>query len=229
MTGDPNTAPPPRRAVRARGRRRSREAAHRLAHARARATSPRPIPICVAAADDAAALLASLGHTVVDASPAALGEGDLMDQLQHGDDVVGARRARRDRRDRGPADHRRRRRADDLALLRGRAPASTAARTCTSLNELHRWTRRVVSWWLDDGFDLLLTPTLAEPPPLLGDIGRQDDGGAQRGRPARSRSPRTPRRSTSPANPRCRCRCTGATPACRSACSSSAHRSAKTC
>jgi amidase len=34
-----------------------------------------------------------------------------------------------------------------------------------------------VSWWRDDGFDLLLTPTLAEPPPVLGDIGRQDDGG----------------------------------------------------
>ena len=39
------------------------------------------------------------------------------------------------------------------------------------------WSRRIVSWWLDDGFDLLLTPTLAEPPPLLGDIGGQADGG----------------------------------------------------
>ena len=49
--------------------------------------------------------------------------------------------------------------------------------------EMHRWTRRVVSWWADDGFDLLLTPTLAEPPPVLGDVGRQDDGGLQRGGP----------------------------------------------
>jgi amidase len=47
----------------------------------------------------------------------------------------------------------------------------------TSLNALQQWSRRVVSWWLDDGFDLLLTPTLAEPPPLLGDIGGQADGG----------------------------------------------------
>jgi amidase len=47
----------------------------------------------------------------------------------------------------------------------------------TALNKIQRWTRRVVSWWLDDGFDLLLTPTLAEPPPVLGDIGGQDDGG----------------------------------------------------
>jgi amidase len=28
-------------------------------------------------------------------------------------------------------------------------------------------TRRIAQWW-EDGFDLLLTPTLAEPPPLLG-------------------------------------------------------------
>ena len=42
---------------------------------------------------------------------------------------------------------------------------------------MHAWTRRVVSWWTEGGFDLLLTPTLAEPPPVLGDVGRQDDGG----------------------------------------------------
>ena len=34
------------------------------------------------------------------------------------------------------------------------------------------WSRRMAHWWATDGagFDLLLTPTLAEPPPLLGDI-----------------------------------------------------------
>ena len=46
-----------------------------------------------------------------------------------------------------------------------------------AVTEMHGWTRRVASWWFDDGFDLLLTPTLAEPPPVLGDVGRQDDGG----------------------------------------------------
>jgi amidase len=45
-----------------------------------------------------------------------------------------------------------------------------------ALYEMHRWTRRVESWW-DLGYDLLLTPSLAEPPPVLGDIGRQDDDG----------------------------------------------------
>ncbi len=48
-----------------------------------------------------------------------------------------------------------------------------------ALHETHRWVRRTVSWWLDDGFDMLLTPTCAEPPPLIGDIGDQSDGGIQ--------------------------------------------------
>ena len=52
-----------------------------------------------------------------------------------------------------------------------------ATELARAVAEMHRWTRRVVSWWDDDGFDLLLTPTLAEPPPVLGDVGRQDDGG----------------------------------------------------
>ena len=71
-----------------------------------------------------------------------------------------------------------------MALLRDERRLSTAARYVHAVTEMHRWTRRVVSWWLDDGFDLLLTPTLAEPPPVLGDVGRQDDGGSTR--PARS-------------------------------------------
>ena len=99
------------------------------------------------------------------------------------------------------------------------------ARASTSM---HRWTRRVVSWWTDDGFDLLLTPTLAEPPPLLGDVGRQDDGGVnaagaldpvrrvhravQRHRPARDVGAAVLERRR----------------ASRSACSSWARRSAKT-
>ena len=142
-----------------------------------RAASRRPIPVCIAAVDDAAALLESLGHTVEDSAPAALERERPHGPVQRGDDVVPARRPRRDRRDRGPAAHRRRRRADDVALLRDAAAATTAATYVHAVDEMHRWTRRVVSWWLDDGFDLLLTPTLAEPPPVLGDVGRQDDGG----------------------------------------------------
>ena len=91
------------------------------------------------------------------------------------------------------------------------------------------WTRRIVAWWLDDGFDLLLTPTLAEPPPVLGDIGGRSDGGGNAaarslpfaaftapfnvtGQPAMSVPLYWSRRR-----------------ACRSACSSSPRRSARTC
>jgi amidase len=34
---------------------------------------------------------------------------------------------------------------------------------------MHAFSRRVAEWWAS-GFDLLLTPTLAEPPPLLGEF-----------------------------------------------------------
>ena len=44
---------------------------------------------------------------------------------------------------------------------------------------MHAWTRRTVSWWLDDRFDLLLTPTLAEPPPELGDLTDPASDGAR--------------------------------------------------
>jgi amidase len=40
----------------------------------------------------------------------------------------------------------------------------------TSSDWLHGWTRRMAAWWAT-GFDLLVTPTIAEPPPRLGDLG----------------------------------------------------------
>ena len=44
-----------------------------------------------------------------------------------------------------------------------------ASQYIAASEKLHAWTRRVASWWAG-GFDLLLTPTLAEPPPRLGTI-----------------------------------------------------------
>ena len=49
----------------------------------------------------------------------------------------------------------------------GRSVAASAY--VGALATMHDWTRRVASWW-EEGFDLLLTPTLAEPPPLLGEL-----------------------------------------------------------
>ena len=48
-----------------------------------------------------------------------------------------------------------------------------------ALQKMQAWARRAISWWCDDGFDLLLTPTLAEPPPLLGDMTDPETGGGR--------------------------------------------------
>ena len=75
MTGDPYTAPPPARPYARRGRRRI-PGKLRIG---VRTTAPLGLaeidPECIAAVDDAVALLESLGHTVDDAAPAALDDG----------------------------------------------------------------------------------------------------------------------------------------------------------
>lgn len=52
--------------------------------------------------------------------------------------------------------------------------AVTAADYLAALDGLHAMTRRVVSWWAG-GFDLLLTPTITELPPTLGQFGATPD------------------------------------------------------
>jgi amidase len=133
-------------------------------------------PVCVAAVDDAIALLTSLGHTVEDASPAALAEAGLMDDFS----AVMMSCLRAD--------------LADIAEIAGRPVTADDVEPTTwmyyeasagydggayvrAVAQMHRWTRRMVSWWTDDGFDLLLSPSLAEPPPVLGDVGNQTDGG----------------------------------------------------
>ena len=46
----------------------------------------------------------------------------------------------------------------------------TATRYLEALEAFHAFGRRMAAWW-DSGFDLLLTPTIPEPPPLLGEFG----------------------------------------------------------
>src|SRR4029077_19624817 len=121
-------------------------------------------------------LLTSLGHTVEDASPRALAEPALMDDFS----AVMMSCLRAD--------------LAEIAEIAGRPLTADDVEPMTwlfydardvydggdyvdAIPEMHRWTRRVASWWTVLGFDLLLTPTLAEPPPVLGDVGNQDDGG----------------------------------------------------
>ncbi len=137
---------------------------------------------CVAAAEDAARLLESLGHDVEVASPAALDETELLDLFLTvmTTNVVWdvhelARIAGRDIT------------ADDVEPLTWiyyeMGQGHSSFQYLEAINAAHAWTRRVASWFTPapgvgggGAFDLLLTPTLAEPPPEIGDVvGTKDD------------------------------------------------------
>ncbi|GIU88733.1 MAG: 6-aminohexanoate-cyclic-dimer hydrolase [Acidimicrobiia bacterium] len=131
-------------------------------------------PECVAAAEDAARLLESLGHVVEPASPAALDEAALMETFST--IMLGALAAELEElgvvagRPVGPDD------VEPLTWMYAEMAAGiTAGAYVRALAEAHRWARRVVSWWFDGGFDLLLTPTMAEPPPRIGDVAARAD------------------------------------------------------
>jgi amidase len=58
--------------------------------------------------------------------------------------------------------------------------AVTAEAYIEAVESLRAWSRRIVRWWEPDGdgFDLLLTPTMAKPPAPLGEIRGDDAEGA---------------------------------------------------
>jgi amidase len=125
-------------------------------------------PDCVAAAEDAARLLESLGHSIELAHPAALDEDEFLYPFGT---LVAAWTARD---------------LDDWSAKTGVAIGPDDVETHTwALAEMGRgvsarqyievvsWlqshARRLAAWWAE-GFDLLLTPTMAEPPPKLGEF-----------------------------------------------------------
>ena len=165
MPGDPYTAPPPSRPY-------LQEVGADPGALRigiltdAPAATAQTDPECVAAAEDAARLLESLGHTVEPSFPAALHEDGLLEQFM----AVLTTGVCVD--------------FDDLAAKAGRpvqpddvepltwayyemGKEITSTLYVEALRKAHAWSRRVASWWAQ-GFDLLLTPTMAEPPPEIG-------------------------------------------------------------
>jgi amidase len=135
-------------------------------------------PECVAAVDAAAMLLESLGHTGVDAAPPALDDGVLLETFTtvmlsslRADLAEVAERIGR------PVT------ADDMepsTWANYEAGAVfDAGGYVRALTKMQAWSRRAISWWLDDGFDLLLTPMVAEPPPALGDLTDPATGGSR--------------------------------------------------
>ena len=123
---------------------------------------------CQAAVEKAGRLLEELAHHVEESHPAALEEAEMG---EHFSAVVMAHAARN---------------YDETGEILGRSPGRDdfeaytwsmmergrelgAARYIAASEWLQTWSRRVAGWW-SDGFDLLVTPTLAEPPPPLGTL-----------------------------------------------------------
>jgi amidase len=167
MPGDPYTAPPPARPF-------AREVGADPGRLRIglRTEAPGGLaavdPVCVAAAEDAARLLESLGHHVEPAGPATLDEPGLLEAFTtilitgvvHDLTELAGIAGR-------PVT------ADDVEPLTWAqyemGLAVSAGQYVAALDLAHRWSRGVVGWW-QEGFDLLLTPTCAEPAPVLGDV-----------------------------------------------------------
>jgi len=167
IPGDPYFAPPPARPFR-------NEVGAAVGRLRIGVLTRAPggvVPVdpdCVAATKDAAQLLASLGHSVEESHPPALDEPEFQPPFSA---VVTSWTAH------------------DLAFWSAKTgrPIGSAdvepytwalaemGRTVSAVDYvaaglwLQAFTRRVASWWTE-GFDLLLTPTLAEPPVRLGEM-----------------------------------------------------------
>jgi amidase len=127
-------------------------------------------PDCRLAVEDAAQLLESLGHWVRESHPGALDENKLMwhhftdivscqtvSAIEQYEQIVGRKLS-----------------AEDVETgtwyFVERGLDISAASYLASIQWVHGWARRVARWWNGEGFDLLLTPTIATPPPPLGTL-----------------------------------------------------------
>lgn len=136
-------------------------------------------PECVAATHATAALLESLGHEVVqDAGPTALGEAAFMGPFLTVLSVAMSRQvavlAQLAGRPLTPDD------LEPANWASGRTGAAlSGADYLGAIEEVHAYSRRMAAWWTgtdgNGGFDLLLTPTLAAPPPRLGHLLATDE------------------------------------------------------
>jgi amidase len=119
---------------------------------------------CLTATTGAAKLLESLGHAIEDSYPEALldpGLGgpqtsalnrDLVMVIRALDEILGRPATRDD--------------VEPYLWSTTELPSATADEYIAAQQWLLRWRRRVVQWW-SAGFDLLLTPTVWEPPATL--------------------------------------------------------------
>jgi amidase len=125
-------------------------------------------PECVAAAEAGASALEELGHDVERSYPADLDDPTYIQNflvrwtagVAWNLDYWGAKIGR----ELGPDD------VEPLTwALAEQGRRHSAGALLTAIEAAQAGARRVASWWADDGYDLLLTPTCAEPPPRLGE------------------------------------------------------------
>jgi len=127
-------------------------------------------PQVAAATEATATLLEGLGHHVEQASPGAFADGRTLEFFLPAFSAWVAREL------------------DRMGQMVGVEPAEdgfepgtwaiaeagrsiTASQYLAALDGLHALSRAAVAWWDVDGFDLLLTPTIPELPPTLGQFG----------------------------------------------------------
>ena len=130
---------------------------------------------CQTAVERTLTLLGELGHNVEDTSPGALDRDVLEDgalpvffthiasELARIGSLVGTEIT-----------------ADDVEPTTWQLAEMGRAITVLELIEatqfMQSWSRDLAAWWEDDGYDLLVTPTLAAPPPPLGAMAAEPDG-----------------------------------------------------
>lgn len=164
--GDPYTAPLPERSF----AELAAEAPSRLRIGFMRAT-PRDIeihPECVAAVDKTAKHLEELGHDVEETHPKALEEPDM---VAHYVNIVAGNVAQslvsfgaKVGREVSAKD------VEPLTwTLAERGRSMSAQEFLAAIEYIHGFGRRLANWW-DEGFDLLLTPSAAQPPPRIGTL-----------------------------------------------------------
>lgn len=125
-------------------------------------------PDCALAAESAGRLLESLGHEVDASHPKDVAGSPLM---AHSLVVISTAQARAIEsfgealgRSLGPDDMD----CDNWEVTK-MGQETSATRYLAALEAHHRYQRNVAAWW-EDGFDLLVTPTIAGPPPRIGEI-----------------------------------------------------------
>jgi amidase len=166
MPGDPYFAPPPARPF----AEELRAAPGRLRVGLMR-RAPRGVPVdadCVAAVERMARVLADLGHAVEESHPEAVDDHEsvlhyvtvVATNVAHALDAWGAKVGRPI----GAAD------VETLTWsIAERGRNTSGAELLASIEYVHAFGRRLAAWW-ESGFDLLLTPTTAVPPPELGHL-----------------------------------------------------------